>query len=910
VGLFRKDEATAGVPVAGVTTAGTAHGTPGGRVRGRHGTPALGTPAAPGHPTGAVPPPAAGTPVRHRPGRGGLVTAGTVLALLAALGLTLFGLGAANHALASSNPTAWLFSSSRGEVARVNGETGRADTRFKVTDAQGHEIVLSQSDQFLILRDLTTGKVSSLNLATLQLAATTQTTPGLGISVALGTDAAFIVDAVQGVVRQLDPLTLNPVGDPLRFPPGLTGGVFDDNATLWLAVPGEGTVVAVRPAAARHAGGTGAAPGPTVIRTAAVADPGHDLALSTLTSGVAVLDRTARTLTTLRGTRTTTVALPLTGTGAMPAHSTDPQVPVTVVDDRHVYVVTGTQVNDFTVPGDSPALEPAVSFGGRLYVADNATGTVYVLDSHGTPVGTIALPRSRTPLELTVRGDHLFINAPDAATARVVDLRNHVWIVDKYANDVLGGDPPPNPPPAQPPARPPVGPPGAPGSVLATAGNASAHVSWTPAPANGSAVLSYVVEGAGPARTVGASQRSVDVAGLTNGTVYRFSVYATNARGAGPKKLANPVTPTRDVPDPPASVTATDAPDGSVTVTWPAGNGQGHPVARYDVSSVSAGATAPAGTAKGTSLRIPAGGLAYGTQYAFTVTSVNDRGASSTASPLSNTVVPYTAPGAPGSASASTVDAQGTIAATWRAPAANGRAITGYRISAGGTTQSVTGTAVTLTGFGNGATVSVSIAAVNQAGAGPAVTVTARTIDKPAVTAGAPPGPGTNSVSVPFTTNTNGGATTCTIAVNGGAAVGIGCAGGTVSGLWPNTVYGYVVTATNKAGSAGFTGSQRTAAITGTVICPSNVAGYCNTGIWIYRTATQAGTAVRALPVGATFTAQCWTTGGNVNATPWGAKNSGVWIRVAGTAGPEYFPWAWATLSGGDNYRLLPGVPC
>ncbi len=855
-----------------------------------------------------------GVPGRARRPRGGLVTVGTVIALVVALGLTLFGLGAADHALASANATAWLFSSAKGEVARANGETGRVDTRFKVTDAQGHEIVLSQTDQFLILRDLTTGKVSSLNLATLQLAATTQTTPGLGISVALDADAAFIIDAVQGVVRQLDPLTLNPVGDPLRFPPGLTGGSFDDNGTLWLAVPSEGTVVGIRSAPARHSGGTTAAPGPAIARTTVVADPGHDLALSTLTSGVAVLDQTARTLTTVRGQSTHTVALPLTGAGSMPAHSADPQVPVTVVDDRHVYVVNGTQVSDFAVPGDGPRLEPAVSFAGWLYVADNATGTVYVLDAQGSLVNTIAIPHSGGALELTIRGGHLFINAPNAATARVVDAHHHVRIVDKYANDVLGGDPPANPPPAQPPARPPVGPPGAPGSVQATAGNATVRVSWTAAPANGFAVLSYVVEGDGTAHTVGASQRSITVPGLTNGKLYRFTVYATNAKGAGPKRAANPVTPTRDVPDPPGSVTATEAPDGSVTVTWPAGNGQGHPIAQYSVSAVSAAATAPVGTARGTTLKVPPGALAYGTQFAFTVTSINDKGASSAASPLSNSVVPYTKPGAPAGASAATVDAQGTISANWSAAAANGRAITGYTVTVAGASQMVAGTSVTLTGFGNGATVSVTIAAVNQAGTGPPVTVTARTIDAPAVTAGAPPGPGTNSITVPFTTNTNGGATTCTIAVNGGAAVAIGCSGGPVAGLWPNTAYNYTVTATNKAGSAGFSGSQRTASITGTVICPNNVGGYCNTGIWIYRTPTQNGTAVRALAVGATFTAQCWITGtgagGNVNATPWGAKNSSIWVRLAGTAGVEYFPWAWTTLSGGDNYRLLPGTPC
>src|SRR5205823_6233461 len=128
-------------------------------------------------------------------------------------------------------------------------------------------------------RDVTTGQISSLNLASLQVAATTPTTPGLGISVTLGRDSAFIVDSVQGVVRQLNPVTLTSVGEPLRFPPGLVGGVFDENNSMWLAIPSEGTLIEIRPGSACASGG--AAGSPTIATTRPVADPGHDLALST-----------------------------------------------------------------------------------------------------------------------------------------------------------------------------------------------------------------------------------------------------------------------------------------------------------------------------------------------------------------------------------------------------------------------------------------------------------------------------------------------------------------------------------------------------------------------------------------------------------------------------------------------------
>ena len=91
---------------------------------------------------------------------GALITGGTIVALVAVLGLTLWGSGAANHAVASFDVSAWLWSADKGEMARVNGVTGKVDTRTKISDAQGHTMQVTQSDRFVILRDLNTGKVS------------------------------------------------------------------------------------------------------------------------------------------------------------------------------------------------------------------------------------------------------------------------------------------------------------------------------------------------------------------------------------------------------------------------------------------------------------------------------------------------------------------------------------------------------------------------------------------------------------------------------------------------------------------------------------------------------------------------------------------------------------------------------
>ncbi|GAA2354420.1 fibronectin type III domain-containing protein [Dactylosporangium salmoneum] len=850
---------------------------------------------------------------------GGVVTLATVVALLAVLGLTLFGTGAANHAVASFDVSAWMWSADKGEMARVNGVTSKVDTRTKITDAQGHTMQVTQSDRFVILRDLNTGKISVLDLSSLSLGATTQTTPGLGVTVAVHDDTAFVVDTVQGQVRQLDPATLLPVGETLSFPPGISGGTFDDSGKLWLLVPSEGTVVAIEPAPQKKPSPGGGQGGgftgdPVKVRTVGVADPSHDLALSILDAGVAVLDKTATTLTTLRGDTVKKVSLKLEGEGAMPGRTVGADVPVTVVDGGHVYVVNNDKVTDFAVPGDSPRLQPCVAWSGRFYCADDATGTIYVLDGQGKALEPIRIQAGGKPLELEVREDRMFINAPGGSTARVVDSKNHVTTVDKYANDVLGGDAPPVPPPP-PPAKPPVGPPGAPGRVTAVAGDGVARVTWTAAPPNGATVTKYVVEGDGqPPHEVGGSLRALDITGLTNGQTYKFTVYAVNAKGNGPKKAANPVVPTREVPDPPASVAATANPDGTVAVSWPAANGQGHKIAKYVVTTVSSAEAKTYETA-GPAISIPAGELPYGTQVAFKVAAINDIGASSTQSPLSPSVVPFNKPTAPGSFTVKAVaDKRGTVVAAWKAPQDNGAPITGYEATVNGTKTNIdTALSHEFGGFNDAEHVTVQVRAINKAGMGPAASGAADTLAAPKMTVDDGADTATlNSITAHFTATDGGGApATCRLDVAGVGGTQGTCSGSlTMNGLWPNTAYTYTVSITNAAGmTASGNGSISTPVYKGTVVCTVN--SYCGKGasgggIWVYKTPSQNGTSVGDTYNGDSWVAICQTnTGTSINAEPYGGKQSSQWIKIE-YKGENYIPYAWFNLPSGTG----PLKPC
>jgi hypothetical protein len=172
------------------------------------------------------------------------------------------------------------------------------------------------------------------------------------------------------------------------------------------------------------------------------------------------------------------------------------------------------------------------------------------------------------------------------------------------------------------------------------------------------------------------------------------------------------------------------------------------------------------------------------------------------------------------------------------------------------------------------------------------------------------PGQPFNALAVSFTTNGNGSATSCAISVNGGAPVGIACTGGTVTGLWPATTYPFVVTATNKAGTASFAGGGTTATVTGTVVC--TVDSYCGHGsstggIWVYSTPTQTGRAVGPQFAGTVEHPECWTydaRGATINAQPYGGRSDNRWLRIPFN-GNNYIPYAWVNLDGGATIGNL-----
>jgi Tol biopolymer transport system component len=175
--------------------------------------------------------------------------------------------------------------------------------------------------------------------------------------------------------------------------------------------------------------------------------------------------------------------------------------------------------------------------------------------------------------------------------------------------------------------------PGAPTGVAATAGNASAAVSWTaPASDGGSVVTSYRVTASpgGAGVTASGSARTATVTGLTNGTSYTFTVAALNAAGTGPSSApsnaviprADTTAPTVSTRSPAANATAVAAAS-NVTATFSEAV-QGVGGTTFTLRNTSTGAAVAAAVTYNATTRVatlnPSAALAADTRYTATLT--------------------------------------------------------------------------------------------------------------------------------------------------------------------------------------------------------------------------------------------------------------------------------------------------
>jgi hypothetical protein len=181
--------------------------------------------------------------------------------------------------------------------------------------------------------------------------------------------------------------------------------------------------------------------------------------------------------------------------------------------------------------------------------------------------------------------------------------------------------------------------PGAPTGATATAGIASANVTWVPPADNGNSPLTGYRVTASPGGAivdVNGTTTSATVGGLTHGGTYTFTVQAINVIGPGPASTPSNAVTLPVAPGAPTGVMALPA-NGSAAVGWaaPASNGNS-PITGYRVTATPGGATVDV---NGMTTSATVTGLTNGTTYTFKVRASNGVGPGPDSAP-SNPAMP------------------------------------------------------------------------------------------------------------------------------------------------------------------------------------------------------------------------------------------------------------------------------
>ncbi|GAA1781452.1 fibronectin type III domain-containing protein [Streptomonospora arabica] len=586
--------------------------------------------------------------------------AGTALALTVALACTLLGAGALGQAVRLADGNVWLWNSPDGQIARTNSRDGRVDLVTQLPESAGHDVRITQTDDHLILHDLDTGRMTSIDLATLAFSGRADLSPEGDLSVALDAGRGVIVDRKAGEVRAVDPATLTATGEALKLPAPLVGGRFDAQGTLWVGAPSQGTVTGVRV----DEGGARA------VETAEVADPGDDVAMTVRDQGPLVANRSDDTIVEVRGGETAETDAPLDLADAvLPPRTPGDLVAVTLPGAGRMLALPGPHDGGGAEVLDAGDVGSAVAvpYEGRVYLPDEG-GRVRVFEADGAVADPISLEGASGPLGLEVREGYLFVNAPESGTALVIGPSGDSAEVDTAAPPGPGGPaespapddggPAPLPPDVDPgtepepgtgpalpePSAPPVAPldpggagtdplgglhsgtgqtaagapPGAPVPVSASVGEDGVTVSWQPS-YSASPVTEYVVSWEDGSTTVSGDRTSALLPGLEDGGPYRFQVQAVNAYGYS-AAAASPQVAVGDAPPAPGGVSAEATGAHTAELEWEPAPGADD----YVVSAESADGGVVVRSTSETGIELT--GLAAGRTYTFSVAARGEDG--------------------------------------------------------------------------------------------------------------------------------------------------------------------------------------------------------------------------------------------------------------------------------------------
>lgn len=345
---------------------------------------------------------------------GGLLVVGAVV-----------GNGVAAAAMDMSDGQTWL-GSDDGSVVQINPATGQPEYRI-VIGGDGERMEVTQDDGLLVVTNLETGVVTSIDLAGL-VAGQGRQTDG-ETTVLIGGGVVMLAEMEPGFVQVVDPVSMQSVGAPYRAGADLSDVVIDDEGTVWMmttsgelreldwiAESGEFSVSLERPVA-------GAGPGTRLVPHV---------------SGVTVFAPDGGAVLQI-GVGADYVQQVPALQGEVQAASTSPAdlSPASATDESLVFMISGRQlltVDMASIECESP-LRPAV-FERRVYVPCGGAGRVVVLDEAGLSAGPdIVVPGGGDPA-LIVDDGRLVVHDPDDGRIVVVQQDGSTTVTDLNGAEV------------------------------------------------------------------------------------------------------------------------------------------------------------------------------------------------------------------------------------------------------------------------------------------------------------------------------------------------------------------------------------------------------------------------------------------------------------------------------------------
>jgi hypothetical protein len=503
-------------------------------------------------------------------------------------------------------PGHWVYNSALGAVFHVDGSAGSVDASARVPGSAGDQVFQGDTSGYVVGESRIT-EFGKSSLSVEDSATPPSREEPVGIETAGGPYLVYRQDGK--VVRLGDDQTVLNLGGPVGTPVATRDG------TVWLPRTEAGLLCQL-PSGARQ------------VSCPVLLPKGHAGGLSVVSGRVVFVDTTKDTFHVVEkdGLGEPHDLGVDAGDDARLA-STDAAGRLVILDGRRMHLVDaglGTAGLDaaepVTVDLDEGEYAGPVATGAVVAVVNLTSHKLITYDGKGKVKQTKELPADQGDPRLTLgEDDRIYVDGAEGEHVVVVDENGDLTDVPvkggegtakpgKPAGDkgtpVPAAPRPPTKEPTKEPERPqstppktpdpsvaPVVPPSQPGAptvVNATAGNASATVSWGPANDNRSPITGYRITWAGGSTTVAGGARTAVIPGLANGTTYVFTVAAVNGVGAGPGASSNPVTPVAPVRPPSAPtnlVVDYDAATRTAVMSWdPPADLGGGTLAHYVIS--------------------------------------------------------------------------------------------------------------------------------------------------------------------------------------------------------------------------------------------------------------------------------------------------------------------------------------